>query len=153
MDLSSILSIERTNNAVSAGSKKRVLEHLSQLIHASEPALLTDALFVSFNAREKLGSTGLGHGIAIPHCRVAECSDIVGALMRLSDPVDFESTDGEPVDVVFALVVPIEATQEHLDVLARLVELFNQSAFCAALRSARSDRELYDAAISFDPEH
>ena len=122
---------------------------MAQLIHESEPSLSVDALFTSFTAREKLGTTGLGDGIAIPHCRLANCQRVTGALVCLANPIDFEAIDGEPVDTLFALVVPEQATQEHLDVLAGLASLFSQADFRCALRPAVSNRELYETAVNF----
>jgi PTS system nitrogen regulatory IIA component len=97
-------------------------------------------------AREKLGSTGLGEGIAIPHCRIENCSQPTGILLTLAEPIDFDSPDNQPVDLVFALLVPAEAHQQHLDTLAGLARLFSQPDFCDSLRNAQDRAELFSLA-------
>lgn len=99
--------------------------------------------------RERLGSTGIGNGIAIPHCRIPNLTQVVGALVTLDNPIDFEAIDDNPVDVIFVLLVPEESFEEHLETLATLAGLFNQDAFCDALRNADSDEQLYNAAVNF----
>src|SRR5690606_32319790 len=108
MQISQILSPQRTYAAVDGGSKKRVLELIGKLI-AQHTQLNADAIYESLIAREKLGSTGFGNGIAIPHCRLEQCSEAVGALLQLDRKIDFDSLDGEPVDLIFVLLVPHEA--------------------------------------------
>ena len=149
MDMESILSPQRTRHALQSTSKKRLLEDIAHLIHDSIPGLGVDAMFTNFTAREKLGSTALGCGIAIPHCRLANCEQITGALVHLTIPVNFDAVDGQAIDTVFALVVPEQAAQEHLDVLAALAALFSQAEFCQAMRTVGSNRELYDIAVKF----
>ena len=151
MSIAAILTPSRTHCAVSGSSKKRVLEKVSQLISEDIPALEYATLFKNLIAREKLGSTAIGEGIAIPHCRMSMCDGVIGALIRLEEPVDFEATDEQPVDLMFVLLVPEQACDEHLQTLAELAKLFTQSDFRAALRGAGDSQELYDAAISFAP--
>ena len=103
-------------------------------------------------AREQLGSTGIGNGIAIPHCRVSECTTITGTLVKLDEGIDFDAVDSQQVDLLFVLIVPAEETDEHLRVLSALALLFHQDEFCQALRGARSNQELYDIAVRFDQE-
>ena len=99
-------------------------------------------------AREKLGSTGLGQGIAIPHCRVGDCPEPLGTLISLEEPIPFDAPDDRAVDLLFVLLVPEEAHQQHLDILATVASLFSQADFCSRLRGARDDRTLYDIACS-----
>ena len=117
-------------------SKKRALEELAQLlIQDASPLTKTDALTSLVN-RERLGCTSLGQGIAIPHGRVVGLNKIRVAFVRLSQPVDYDANDGEPVDLLFGILVPQECTQEHLGILARIAELATDEAFCVKLRAA-----------------
>ena len=107
-------------------------------------------MFAQLTAREKLGSTGLGQGIAIPHCRVEECPQPLGTLLTLEQPIDFDAPDDQPVDLLFALLVPGEANQQHLDILAGLARLFHQPDFCRQLRAAQDATALFKVATQYD---
>ena len=144
--LATLLTPERTACQVPGLSKKRLFESLARIISDDQLSLSYDEVFSHFIAREKLGSTGLGEGIAIPHCRIGNCSQPTGALLTLAEPIDFDSPDNQPVDLVFALLVPEEAHQQHMDTLAGLARLFSQASFCDALRAARSAEELFKIA-------
>lgn len=148
MSIQSILTPQRTLSHLSAGSKKKVLESIADLISADIPSLSSEELFCALNAREKLGSTGLGNGIAIPHCRLKSCTDVLGSLVALQEPVEFEALDNKPVDLLFVLIVPEEASDEHLRTLAMLAERFSQQNFCNRLRDADGSEALYKAAIA-----
>ena len=100
-------------------------------------------------AREKLGSTAMGEGIALPHCRLRDCEEAVGVLITLAKPLPFDAPDNGDVDLVFALVVPQEATQEHLNILADLARLFSQQAFCDALRDCTTSTALCTTAVDW----
>ncbi|MGH8751028.1 MAG: PTS IIA-like nitrogen regulatory protein PtsN [Burkholderiales bacterium] len=105
-------------------SKKRVFEQAGLLFenhHGIARSLVFDALF----AREKLGSTGLGHGIAIPHGRIKTLKDALGAFIRTRAPVPFDSPDGQPVNLIFVLLVPERATDAHLQILSELAQMFS----------------------------
>lgn len=145
MPFDTLLAPRRVRRGVDGISKKRTLEYLANVIAEDQPGMDADSLFRALIGREKLGSTGLGHGIAIPHARVGQCQGTVGALLVLNQPVDFDAIDGEPVDIVFALLVPEDATGDHLQTLAKLAELFQQPAFRDSLRRADSDQALYTA--------
>lgn len=127
-------------------SKKRLLEHISNVLAEQLDDAQSDDIFDRLIAREKLGSTGIGEGIAIPHSRLRECEDTLGALFVLKDPVDFDAIDRKPVDIVFVLLVPEEATEQHLQTLKMLAEKFNEEDFRNHLRQAQSDSELYQQA-------
>ncbi|NCF17539.1 MAG: PTS IIA-like nitrogen regulatory protein PtsN [Haliea sp.] len=145
--LSDILTPARTVCGAPGVSKKRLFETIAKIISDDQPGLGYDAVFDHLIAREKLGSTGLGQGIAIPHCRVGNCQQPLGTLVSLQDPIDFDSPDDAPVDLLFILLVPEEAHQEHLDILAHIARLFSQAEFCGKLRQADSDAALYRVAI------
>lgn len=143
MKLSEILSADRVSHGTSVTSKKKALEELSALLSKGTGTLSSAEVFTSLTGREKLGSTGLGHGVAIPHGRVAGVETSVGAFMRLKQAVDYDAHDGNPVDLVFGLLVPQSATEAHLKHLAAIAEMFSDEDFCAKLRSASDDKALY----------
>ena len=145
--LAQLLTLERTACQVPGLSKKRLFETLARIISEDQLSLSYDEVFSQLIARERLGSTGLGEGIAIPHCRIGNCSQPTGTLLTLSEPIDFDAPDNQPVDLVFALLVPQEADQQHLETLASLARLFSQPNFCEALRRADSADGLYGLAV------
>ncbi len=147
--LAELLTPERTACHVPGLSTKRLFESLARIISDDLPELSYEDVFDQLIAREKLGSTGLGRGIAIPHCRIANCSKPLGSLLSLEDPVDFDAPDNQPVDLLFVLLVPDEAHQEHLDILAHVAGLFSQDEFCQALREAGDNQALYDIATGW----
>lgn len=148
MLIEAILTPERTLSHTLGGSKKRVLETLAQLIAEDRENVTAEDVFQSLIARERLGSTGIGGGIAIPHCRFATGGATLGALMTLEDPVDFDSVDGAPVDIVFAMLVPQDAETAHLQTLANLAEVLQKDEYVQRLRAADSRDELYHCAVS-----
>jgi nitrogen PTS system EIIA component len=145
--LDELLTAARILCQAECGSKKRVLELVAGLVAGGNDPEMEDQLCASFNARERLGSTGIGSGIAIPHCRLSSCPRPLAALMTLQKPVDFAAIDDQPVDIVFALVVPDGATDEHLQLLARLAEMFSRAGPRAAMRAARSGAELLQVVL------
>lgn len=134
---------ERIGCNVQAASKKRVLEQLGQRLAESVPDLTQDLVFDALLERERLGSTGLGKGIALPHARMALVDRAIGAFVKLNDGVDFDAIDSEPVDLAFAMLVPEEATDEHLQLLSNLARIFSDSDFCTKLRQTESDHDLF----------
>lgn len=147
MQIESLLTLERTRSGLEAGSKRRALELLAQTIAQDIPNIEADDLLRRFLARERLGSTGVGHGIAIPHCRINNSTGAVGALITLSQPVEFDSIDAEPVDILFAMLVPEDAHDEHLKNLAALAGALTRTEFRQRLRTASDNTALYNAAI------
>jgi len=148
MRLDTILTPERCYCDLPGVSKKRFLTTISELIAEDAPALNADSIYTALLAREQLGSTGIGNGIGIPHCRLAECKSITGALIKLEEGIDFDAVDSRRVDLLFVLIVPAEETHEHLKVLGALAALFHQESFCSTLRQAKSAQELYDIAVN-----
>ncbi len=151
MSLHGTLIQERTFHDVPGSSKKRILENSSQLIADTTDSLDAEDIFTGLIGRERLGSTGLGDGVAIPHCRLENCQETIGALVKLPEPIDFDAIDGNPVDLLFVLIVPAEATEEHLQILASLAELFSQAEFRQALRQSNDANSLFQAALEFLP--
>ena len=148
--LNEILSPARTICHAPGISKKRLFETIARVISDDQPSLVYDEVFGQLIAREKLGSTGLGQGIAIPHCRVDACPKPLGTLVTLEQAIDFDAPDDKPVDLLFALLVPGEAHQQHLDILANVARLFSQGSFCQQLRAAKNSEELFTVATSRD---
>lgn len=135
MNISDLLSADRIVCGLALSSKKRALETVSQLLaEATEVPLSETQIFDGLLARERLGSTGLGHGVAIPHGRFKDVGQAIGVFIRLEEGVDFDAVDGEPVDLMFALMVPEESTEEHLQLLASLAEMFSDAAVRERLR-------------------
>ena len=151
MKLIDILPPENTASDAPGGSKKRALEHLSHFLADRMTGIDADEIYLGLLARERLGSTGIGEGVAIPHCRMASCNTITGALLKLNDPVDFDSIDGAPVDLVFALIVPEEQNDEHLQVLSSIAELLQEEEVRNQLREGTSNDMLYRAATTDRP--
>lgn len=147
MHIESLLTHQRTLCNVACTSKKRSLEMLATLIAEGSDNIDADELFQQLVARERLGSTGIGEGIAIPHCRFKTAGATIGALMTLATPIDFDSVDGRPVDVIFAMLVPENAESEHLQTLAMLAERLQNQSFVEALRRAETGEDLYRAAL------
>ena len=146
VNLTDILPRECVSAQTIAGSRKKALEAASELLAERFPEFSARALFDELMNRERLGSTGLGEGVAIPHCRIP-CKQIVGAFLKLEDPVDYDAIDDQPVDLLFVLVVPpLEATA-HLDVLATLARVFESPESRRRLRAQTSDGALYEELI------
>ncbi|HVT35157.1 MAG TPA: PTS sugar transporter subunit IIA [Nevskiaceae bacterium] len=143
MNLTEILAKDRVASGLTFTSKKKALEELSGLL-AKGSGLPAADILGALAAREKLGSTGLGHGVAIPHGRMAGVESSVGAFMRLKHPLDYDAHDGNGVDLVFGLLVPQNASETHLKHLAAIAEMFSDEAFCKKMRGAADDGALYE---------
>lgn len=142
--IAKILPVENVLAALDVSSKKRVFEQAGLLFENHQGiarATVYDALF----AREKLGSTGLGQGVAIPHGRIKNLKEPLGALMRLANPVPFESPDGQPVSLLFVLLVPEAATERHLQLLSELAQMFSDRALRDSLHAAPDAVALHEA--------
>lgn len=148
MPLEKMLSANRVLCGTECTSKKRALEALAELISSSVPALKADDLFQQLITRERLGSTGIGEGIAIPHCRFPTGGVSICAVMTLNNAIDFDSVDNTPVDLIFAMLVPEDADNDHLQNLAALAEALQGTDYAKTLRSADSNNALYTAAVA-----
>ena len=143
MSISSLLTQELTIANVDGVSKKRVIDTLAQLFADASKDIDADTLFRQFINREKLGSTGIGHGIAIPHCRCERAERTILACLSLKTPVDFDAVDHEPVDLVFAMVVPENTESEHLEILSSLAAKMQEAKYVSALRKAQTSEDLF----------
>ncbi|PCJ39475.1 MAG: PTS IIA-like nitrogen-regulatory protein PtsN [Moraxellaceae bacterium] len=148
MQVSEIITPERTCIGLEGSSKKRVLEQAAEFIAQQSPELDPNVLFDNLINREKLGSTAIGKGVAIPHCRINHCNRVLGTLIRLNNAVDFDAIDNEPVDLLFVLLVPESATDEHLQALSQIASRFNNDELTSSLRSAEGHQSLYDCFVA-----
>lgn len=143
MELSDILPPERVLCGVSVTSKKRALELASEVLASHDQAGFQGVVFDSLIARERLGSTGFGNGVAIPHGRVKNITETMVLFIQLVEPIEYDAIDGKPVDLLFVLVVPEESTDEHLQILSQLAEMFSDKALCRALRECEDKHLLH----------
>jgi PTS system nitrogen regulatory IIA component len=141
--LASILPAAQVLVGVEATSKKRAFEEAGLLFesqHGLARALVSDSLF----ARERLGSTGLGHGVAIPHGRIKGLKAPMAAVLQLQAPIGFDAPDAQPVNLLIFLLVPEAATQKHLEILSEIAELLSDAALRERLKAAVSAQALHD---------
>lgn len=135
---------------VAVTSKKRALEQVALMFENNqgiERANVFDSLF----SRERLGSTGLGSGVAIPHGRIKNIVKPSAAFVRLAQPVSFDAPDGKPVDLLLVIVVPEEATQQHLDILAEVATKLSEPSVLEALRTLEDPKAVYDLLVEDNP--
>ncbi len=153
MQVSELLELERISCNTHAASKKRVLEQLSALLAGSQSELTQTQVFDSLLSRERLGSTGLGHGVAIPHGRVKNSDKTVVALIKLDQGIDYDAVDNQPVDLLFALLVPEHSTDEHLQLLAQLAEMFSDPELVTKLRAADDSDTIFKTIHEWQQRH
>ena len=151
MQISDLLATDRIANDMPAASKKRLLEQISALLASGQTSLTQSEIFESLISRERLGSTGFGHGVAIPHGRAAGADHTVAAFVRLGESIDFDAIDGQPVDLLFALLVPEESTDEHLELLSHLARMFSDPALLEQLRAAAAPEAIYKLLSEWQP--
>lgn len=142
MQLSDILSADGVVPSLKASSKKQALQELAQLA-AKQSGLDARLVFETLLQRERLGSTGLGQGIAIPHGKFAGLDRLYTVFARLPHPIDFDAVDDQPVDLIFLLLAPESAGADHLKALARISRLLRDPAIVAKLRGSESAAALY----------
>ena len=152
MEIIDLITPERVACCQESTSKERTLEQISQLLAQSVPQITVNEVFDSLVGRERLGSTGLGRGVAIPHGRIDGLQGPAGAFMHLKNGVEFDALDRKPVDLLFALLVPQEAADTHLQLLAQLARMFSDSTFTQRLRATRNNQELYDLLRLWEPD-
>ena len=148
--LASILPASQVLVGVDATSKKRAFEEAGLLfenLHGLSRALITDSLF----ARERLGSTGLGHGVAIPHGRIKGLKAPMAAVLQLTQPIGFDAPDEQPVRLLIFLLVPEAATQKHLEILSEIAELLSDTALREKIKSAASVDSLHSLIDDWQP--
>jgi len=150
--LSAILPAPQVLVSVDATSKKRAFEEaglLFETLHGLNRALITDSLF----ARERLGSTGLGHGVAIPHGRIKGLKQPLAAVFQLANPIGFDAPDEQPVQLMIFLLVPEAATQKHLEILSEIAELLSDSVLREKMKQATDAGELHGQITGWQSAH
>jgi len=157
MNLDTLISSNAVISTNDIKSKKRALELLAELLakeanrinQPGEEEIDALKIFQLLTEREKLGSTGMGHGVALPHTRTSLTKHAIGAFLKLEDGIDFDSPDEQKTDLIFALMVPEHFTDEHLKILAYLASLFNNENFCKTIRSTTDNEEIYKHLINW----
>jgi PTS system nitrogen regulatory IIA component len=134
-----------------ASSKKRLFEQAG-LLFENQHGIARSQVFDSLFAREKLGSTGLGQGVAIPHGRIKGLKDALCAFVRLGQPVPFDAPDGQPVTLVFVLLVPEQATEKHLQILSELAQMFSDKALREQMAQAPDAAALHQMVTAWQPD-
>ena len=142
MEIADLLSLDGVADTLKAASKKQALQELSA-IAAAQTAQNERAILDVLLARERLGSTGVGRGVAIPHGKLAGLARISAVFARLREPIEFDAVDGRPVDLVCLLLAPESAGSDHLKALALVSRLLRDERVCARLRGADSAEALY----------
>src|SRR5713101_4086028 len=132
-------------------SKKRMFEQAG-LLFENNQGVARSLVFDSLLARERLGSTGLGQGVAIPHGRIKGLKEALGAFVRLSQPVPFDAPDGDPVTLAFVLLVPEKATEKHLQILSELAQMFSDRSLRDAMAAAKDAAELHQLVTAWQPD-
>lgn len=142
MDLSSLLKPRAVRVVTDISSKKRLLQSIADMAE-DLIGLPASGIFDALQERESLGPTGVGHGVALPHARLNELTEVQGAFLRLERPIDFDSADRQPVDLVFALFAPADTGVDHLKALALVSRTLRDPALCAKLRANSDPATLY----------
>ena len=143
LDFNNVLLAPCTLTVRRLVSKKSALQLASDVLATRFPSLDARLLFNHLMERENLGSTGLGEGVAIPHCRMSGFDQIAGVFLKLTTPIEFESPDGLPIDLMFVLVVPDAAEASHLEVLSALASVLGRTEHRTHLRDIQSDKTLH----------
>ena len=134
-----------------ASSKKRLFEQVG-LLFENHDGIARSQVFDSLFARERLGSTGLGQGVAIPHGRIKGLKEALGAFIRVAQPVPFEAPDGAPVTLAFVLLVPEKATEKHLQILSELAQMFSDRSLRETMAAAKDAAELHQLVTAWQPD-
>ncbi|VAW56659.1 PTS IIA-like nitrogen-regulatory protein PtsN [hydrothermal vent metagenome] len=164
MDISQLITPERVKCLDNISSKKRTLEVLSQLLASGAEGVDPTHVFHQLIERERLGSTGLGHGVALPHGRISPPENTIGdeapsqpvtlgCFIKLEQGIDFDSPDSKPADLLFGLLVPKDCTDEHLQILAALAQMFSDTSLCEQLRHCSTNEALYAQLFDWAQTH
>ena len=157
MNLDTLISSNAVFSNNDIKSKKRALEQLAEHlaneanrnIQQAEDNIDALDIFQLLIEREKLGSTSMGHGVALPHTRTRLTKHAIGAFLKLDEGIDFDSPDEQKTDLIFALMVPEHYTDEHLKILSHLASLFNNANFCKAIRNSSDNNEIYKHLVNW----
>jgi len=147
MTVSALLSPQAIFLDTEISSKKKLLQLIANIV-ADRTQLPESSIYNNLLNRERLGSTGLGKGFAVPHARLADLDKTTACFFRLKESVNFEAPDNRPVDLVFTIIIPEEATEEHLLILSSLARIFSREEVCEAIRNAGSKDEIAQIILS-----
>ena len=145
MEIKDILHPDCTLCAVQGTSKKRVLELISQIANQYLIDIDQATILSSLTCREKMGSTGIGNGIALPHGRLKDLENVMGIVVTSEKPIDYDAIDKAPVDIFFAILVPEDKSSEHLGTLSAIAKKLNNKNTLSLMRQAKTDQELFEA--------
>jgi PTS system nitrogen regulatory IIA component len=145
MEIKDILHPDCTLCAVQGTSKKRVLELISQIANQYLIDIDQATILSSLTCREKMGSTGIGNGIALPHGRLHDLENVIAILVTSEKPIDYDAIDNTPVDIFFAILVPENKASEHLSTLSTIATKLNNKEILSRMRKATTDQELFEA--------
>ena len=147
MEIKDILHPDCTLCAVQGTSKKRVLELISQIAnqHLIDVDIDQATILSSLTCREKMGSTGIGNGIALPHGRLQDLENVMAIVLTSEKPIDYDAIDNAPVDIFFAILVPEDKASEHLGTLSAIATKLNNKDTLSLMRQAKTDQELFEA--------
>lgn len=148
IQLKDILIPSRVLVNVNVASKKRALEVIAKTVVTEDNQLDELDIFEQLIERERLGSTGFGNGVAIPHCRIAACPEPIAVLLRLATAIDFDAVDEGPVDLLVGLIVPEAATDEHLQLLRQVAELLGNADIRTEMREAQNSEILHQIVVN-----
>lgn len=144
IELADLLTVERVETGCLLSSKKRLMERITSLLLQGRAQLDRKTVLQTLIERERLGSTGIGSGVALPHGRISGLDDVIGAVVVLANPLDYDALDNTPVNLAFGLLVPAQANEQHLKILAHLARLFSDENFRSKIFSASDNQEAFD---------
>ncbi|MBL53283.1 MULTISPECIES: PTS IIA-like nitrogen regulatory protein PtsN [Marisediminitalea] len=145
MNIQALVSLDRTECAVQCNSKKRILEIISDIAAQTNPEVEKEAVLSALLGREKVGSTGIGNGIALPHGRLPELTKVTAVVVTTTPAINFDAIDDKPVDIFFAILVPENQTEGHLQTLATIAGKLSQKEIIKAIRGAETKEEVIAA--------
>lgn len=150
VQIENLLSVDRVEVNCQISSKKRLMEKITTLLLQRQPQLDRKTVLQTLIERERLGSTGIGHGVALPHGRINGLDGVIGAVAVLDRALDYDALDKQPVTVAFGLLVPADANEQHLKILAYLARMFSDEALRRDVFRARTPGEAYDRLTHWD---
>ncbi|NVK56911.1 MAG: PTS IIA-like nitrogen regulatory protein PtsN [Alteromonadaceae bacterium] len=145
MNIEALVSLDRTECAVQCNSKKRILEIISTIAAQTNPEIQKDEALTALLAREKMGSTGIGNGIALPHGRLSGLSEITAVVVTTKPSIAFDAIDDKPVDIFFSILVPENQTEGHLQTLATIAGKLSQKSIVKTIRNAETKEQVIAA--------
>lgn len=152
INIQALVSLDRTHCAVQCNSKKRILEIISDIAAQNNDEISANVVLDALLGREKMGSTGIGNGIALPHGRLEGLNKVLAIVVTSTPAIDFDAIDDKPVDIFFTLLVPAEQTEGHLQTLALVAQKLNDKHIVKAIRNATSSDDIVSA-LSQDLSH